>query len=82
MKRALEKRKAQAQADAAALLREMEAADARIGSDDADDAVVEPSSRGGRIRFGSGRQQQVGGTAFSFSYLAAYITCGFCILCC
>jgi hypothetical protein len=52
MKRALEKRRAEAQADAAAILREMEAADARAASD------LDKAARGGRMRFGSGSRRQ------------------------
>lgn len=60
MRRAQEKRRAQAQADAAALLRELEAADTRTDGDsnnqDVDDwTAAEPT---GRMRFGSGWQQQ------------------------
>jgi hypothetical protein len=59
MRRAQERKRAQAQADAAAMLRELEAADARSGDeDDADDwTAAEPTGRSGRLRFGSGRQQ-------------------------
>ncbi len=63
MRRAQERRKAQAQAEAAAMLRDMEAADARgeLPSDDeaADWAAAEPAGgHGGRLRFGGGAPQQ------------------------
>ncbi|BDA46715.1 probable U3 small nucleolar RNA-associated protein 14 homolog A [Coccomyxa sp. Obi] len=61
MRRAQERRRAQAQADAAAMLRELEAADARTGGgsdEDADDWTAPQSAeRSGRLRFGSSRQQ-------------------------
>lgn len=63
MRRAQEKRRAAAQAEAAAMLRDMEAADARAehASDDeaADWAASEPTGgRGGRLHFGNGSTVQ------------------------
>lgn len=63
MRRAQERRRAQAQAEAAAMLRDMEAADARgeLPSDDeaADWAAAEPAGgHGGRLCFGGGASQQ------------------------
>jgi len=63
MRRAQEKRKAQAQAEAAAMLRDMEAAAARTelpGDDEAADwATAEPAGgHGGRLRFGGVAPQQ------------------------
>lgn len=61
MRRAQERRRVQAQADAAAILRELEAADALSagGSDEDDDdwTAAQPAERSGRLRFGSSRQQ-------------------------
>ena len=63
MRRAQEKRKAQAQAEAAAMLRDMEAADACAeldsGNEATDWAAAEPvAGHGGRLRFGGAMQQQ------------------------
>ena len=63
MRRAQEKRRAQAQAEAAAMLRDMEAADAGADLDSSDEAAnwaaAEPvAGRGSRLRFGGGLQQQ------------------------
>ena len=63
MRRAQEKRRAQAQAEAAAMLHDMEAADACAELDSSDEAAnwaaAEPTAgHGGRLRFGGAGQQQ------------------------
>ena len=63
MRRAQERRKAQAQAEAAAMLRDMEAADACAELDSGDEAATwaaaEPTAgHSGRLRFGGAGQHQ------------------------
>lgn len=81
MRRAQERRRAQAQADTAAMLRELEAADARMagGSDeDADDwTAAQPAERSGRLRFGSSRQQPQDEVRLVFAPATSAATSGY-----